>query len=352
MSVEWRDICDRCHEVFDFEDDGLTSRHLCLKAEVTDDMLRAAGLRQASLSALRGSVDTSTTAAELLLERRVADPRRMGPFEPGTVPPVVLVADLLAWTRQDIQALPFVGPRSIEKFEAWLARYGHALRRSHDAGLVDRYWRLRDEDADVRRALAGDVLRRRFAELGGSRGERMVGLPEMEIAAGETETIETTILGPFHLLDLIVAARAAFALTVTSIRVGDTELLFGSAPGPSFSSGDILGGEELNAPPLPDGGSVSISVENVSSQAILFRGALRVLLVTEDAVTPGYDRGQPPSHLLNVPLPPHLRAAMSSIDPFRPAPVAPDPFGPPPLVPPPSILPPGFLPPGWDDGER
>ena len=356
MSVEWRDICDQCHEVFDFEDDGVTSRHLCLKAELTEAMLRAAGLRKPALAVLRQFYiaddvpvwlgENADSAADALYPL-IDDPRRMGPFEPDAAPPIVLVSDLLAWTREDLASLPGVGGGAVGKLEDWLRRHGHTFR-SRDEALVARYRSERREDAVARRALAIDDLRRRFRDLGVGT-ERVVGLPEMTIDAADEVTIETSITGPFRLVNLYIMPRVAPSLTVTSLKVGEFELLENGDGIPAETFADSLGIDEfLNAPPLPDGGPVSITVRNETSGAVLFRGALFVHFIQpDDMVSLEFDRELASSQLLHAPLP-------FPAD-FRPAsrlpPAFHNPFASAPLVRPP-VLPPGILPPGWRDGDK
>ena len=159
-AVDWtRDICERCLRVIEMPDDGSESAHVCVHDYVPWRQLYQTGIRRRALRNIQayaprlGRVAVPAgpvTIWGLSIEHfdDIDSPDRMGPFEPATPPPPVLVSDLLLWTREDFLDVPGVGPRTVAAIERWMARHGfrlqerdHGALRIHLAGVAA--WRRR-----------------------------------------------------------------------------------------------------------------------------------------------------------------------------------------------------------------
>ena len=122
-ALDWtRDVCERCSEIIEMPGDGSASPHVCIHDFIPWSQLREAGVARREMSALQASTHVATPLCS-----DVDLPARTGPFEPGRPPPLVLVGDLLLWTREDLLAVAGVGGRTVEAIVRWLERVGLQL---------------------------------------------------------------------------------------------------------------------------------------------------------------------------------------------------------------------------------
>lgn len=110
---------------------------------------------------------------------------------------------------------------------------------------------------------------------------RPLGLPRVCIDGCDSETIETSVCGPFTLTGLYIAPKVAHYLSITRFRVGCNDILAGCDPIPAelFSCCEV--DENLITAPTVDANSpICLDVENESRNEIEFKGALMGLLCT------------------------------------------------------------------------
>ena len=132
-TFEWRDVCERCSDVIEMPLDGTPPKHLCLTDPIPWDLLMKRDLGIASLLASTrryrleygAPVDTQILSSPNTLH--ADDPSQTGPFAPGEPPRLILIRDLLLWSRSDLLALPTVSPAVVRMIEHWLADHGLAL---------------------------------------------------------------------------------------------------------------------------------------------------------------------------------------------------------------------------------
>lgn len=256
---DWRDICARCHAIVDMPPDGSAADHLCPHDFVTIEMLRErVGLARPAAHSLKDHVLDLGEAARLVdpvIPPAALDVRRTGPFLPASPPPICFVCDLLLWTRQDLLALPNVGRHSLKRITSWLARYGHTLAE-------------RDEVAF--RAVTGAQLSaslsavRRYAEAHDpfSYDQRhIVALPDDELPAGESRTIEFRAERRLRIAGLFIPPVVALDILILAFRAGHR---------------DLIVDYNTDNPVIEPGEVVSLTVENVSQRTIRLIGTLQV----------------------------------------------------------------------------
>ena len=109
--------------------------------------------------------------------------------------------------------------------------------------------------------------------------ERIVGLPRVCIDGCDSETIETSVCGPFTMTGLYIAPKVAHFLSITRLQVGCNNILVNCDPIPAelFSCCEV--DENLiTAPTVEANSPICLEVENESQREIEFKGAVKGLL--------------------------------------------------------------------------
>lgn len=147
---EWRDICERCHDVVEMPLDGMPPKHLCLTDPIPWDVLLERDLGIAALIILNKQYRLEHGAAVSQRHRRLdgdgdglgtGEPSQTGPFAPGDPPRLISISDLLLWSRTDLCALsnrapgPTHSPTVVTAIERWLAEHGLTLAPRYEDAL-------------------------------------------------------------------------------------------------------------------------------------------------------------------------------------------------------------------------
>ena len=109
--------------------------------------------------------------------------------------------------------------------------------------------------------------------------ERVVGLPRVCIGGCDSESIDTSVCGPFTMTGLYIAPKVAHFLSITRLQVGCNNILVNCDPIPAelFSCCEV--DENIITAPTVDANSpICLEVENESQREIAFRGAIKGLL--------------------------------------------------------------------------
>lgn len=256
---DWRDICAQCHAIVEMPLDGSAADHLCPLDVVTIATLRErVGLTDLAAYSLKDHILDLGEAVRLVdpvMPPAALDVRRTGPFLPASPPPICFVGDLLLWTRQDLAALPNVGRHSIKRIMSWLARYGYTLaERDHVVFRTVSREQLSEKLLAVRRYMpeAHDPF---------SYDQRhIVVLPDDELPAGESRTIEFRAEQRLRIAGLFIPPAVAFDILLSKFHAGNRDLIVGNATGHVIEPGEV----------------VSLTVENVSQRTIRLIGTLQV----------------------------------------------------------------------------
>lgn len=110
---------------------------------------------------------------------------------------------------------------------------------------------------------------------------RVVGFPRVCIGPCECETIDTSVCGPFTLIDMYISPKIAHDLSITAFQVGCSNLMVSCDPIPAevFACCENFGESALISTQTVEANTpICLTVENEGSKEKEFKGALYGLL--------------------------------------------------------------------------